>query len=66
MPTCFRYRIKAKAFSMAGVRPQIRIYETSENAEQVRHLHMLRRQLVVLAVVALLLLATLAVQLALA
>jgi hypothetical protein len=54
------------AASMAGVRPHIRIYETSENAEQVRHLHMLRRQLVVLAVVALLLLATLAVQLALA
>jgi hypothetical protein len=51
---------------MAGVRPHIRIYETSENAEQVRYLHMLRRQLVALAVVALLLLATLAVQLALA
>lgn len=53
------------AASMAGVRPHIRIYETSENAEQVRHLHTLRRQLVVLAVVALLLVAALAVQLAL-
>jgi len=54
------------AASMAGVRPHIRIYETRENAEQVRHLHMLRRQLLILSVVALLLLATLAVQIALA
>lgn len=48
---------------IAGVKPRIRIYETRENAVQVRHLHALRRQLVVLAVVALLLLATLVAQL---
>lgn len=54
------------AASMIGVRPRIRIYETSENAEQVGHLYRLRRQLVVLAVVLLLLLAALAAQLILA
>ncbi|HEY2863966.1 MAG TPA: transglutaminase-like domain-containing protein [Casimicrobiaceae bacterium] len=51
------------AASIAGVRPRIRIVETSENAHQVRQLRMLRRQLVVAAGLALLLLAMLAAQL---
>jgi Transglutaminase-like superfamily len=51
------------AASIVGVRPRIRILETSENARQVSQLRMLRRQLVVAAGLALLLLATLAAQL---
>ncbi|MEP6997506.1 MAG: transglutaminase-like domain-containing protein [Betaproteobacteria bacterium] len=51
------------AASIIGVTPGIRIYETPENVNQVRHLRSLRRQLVILAILTLILLATLAAQL---
>lgn len=51
------------AASLVGARLRIRIYETRENVEQVRQLRVLRRELVVLTVVLLLLVATLAAQL---
>ena len=50
------------AASMTGGKPRIRIYQTSENAYQVRQLARLRRQLVVAAGITLVLLASLAAQ----